>query len=35
MCLLSESGGGCSGEQSSDAPHKWASNTVNEQCKLG
>jgi hypothetical protein len=35
MSLLSENGGGWNGEQSSDAPHRWALSPVNEQCKLG
>jgi hypothetical protein len=34
MGLLSETEW-LNGEQSSDAPHKWASSEVNEQCKLG
>ena len=28
-------GRGLNGEQSSDAPHNWASEEVTEQCKLG
>jgi hypothetical protein len=33
MSLLSENGDKC--EQFDDAPHKWAANAANEQCKLG
>jgi hypothetical protein len=36
MSLLSKNGvAGTASYLSSDAPHQWASNAVNEQCKLG